>query len=428
MWIKTWNFWTFLPWREVDERKTLKDIFKFGIEWIVKGVQKKYRKSIASILQQDLEFLQDNPNSISISEIGIHIEETLEKINASLDSRSKSKNDFTRIKNLLELKYKVFLYWLLEVFKKKWFDIHDEDTKVHNVPDKIWESIYNILRDRGLTTFFMMSKAFWLLEFSDNIINSFPEEKEIKVLETSYSEVQSGLEKWKWVKVTEKPMSVVEDVYYDDIDLRLDRQDLFWTKRSFRIRKKTYENWTIEYFYTIKRKKPEKKWKQEEGTVDDMEAKKLDARECYEYEFKILKPEIFEWFLQEIWLRESRSKIKRRRKFEISFRYRWKQTHAVLDIDDYENGIPEFLEIECDNDKATPFIIKKLWLKDKTLLTCWSRWVFKYYKDKWMLAEEYKNKYNVDEESGIVSWDDGSMWNSKKHKVIKKPKNKQRKK
>lgn len=425
MTIKTWNLWKFLPWWKVNEKKTLQDISRHGIAWIAKNVQRKYRSTVAEILDRDIKKLQENSSVLPIHEIGWYIEWTLERIKSTLEWKNTWKQKLTKFKNLLELKYKIFLFWLLKVFKGRWYDIFNKDFEVKNIPNAAWESIYNILRDRGLTTFFMMSKSFWLLEFSDNIINSFSEEKEIKVLETSYDEVISWLEKWwKWVEITQKPESDVEDVYYDDVNLRLDRQNIFGTKRSFRIRKKTYNDGRVEYFYTIKRKKPEKKWKLEKGKVSDMESKKLESRDCYEYEFKILGEKVFRWFLEDIWLRESRSKRKARKKFEISFTYRWKQTHAVLDIDDYKNGIPEFLEIECDNKSAIPHIIRKLWLKHKTLLTSWSRWVFEYYKEKWLLKEEYHKKYSVNEQNWEILWENGEKWNTKIHPVIKKPRKK----
>jgi hypothetical protein len=53
--------------------------------------------------------------------------------------------------------------------------------------------------------------------------------------------------------------------------------------------------------------------------------------------------------------------------------YRKKLVHAKLDIDNYENGIPEFLEIECDDNNAIKYIIKKLKLQKKQLLTDGSR-------------------------------------------------------
>jgi len=368
--VNTWSLWKFFPDWKVNEQSLLRDIVdQDEFSWVIKVIQKKYRDIAASILWVKFSSLQ----STWISEIWWVIDKVVVDMRIGL-SNSKGKDKNWEIKNIFWLKYRMFLSWMLERLQNRWYTFSVDDVK--DVPNEYWEWIYNILQDRWLTTFFMVGKAFWLLDFSDNIINKFPQEKEIKVLETSYDEVKSWLESWgDWVKSTEKFATQVEDIYYDDKNLRLDRQSVFWTKRSFRIRKKTYDNGKVESFYTIKRKKPEKKWKLEIWDIDDMKKNRLEPRDCFEHEFQILNQDVFTWFLEDIWLRESRKKSKRRRKFEITFEYRSKITHAVLDIDDYQNGIPEFLEIECDNKQAIPYIFKKLWLEDKVLLTCGSRWI-----------------------------------------------------
>ena len=427
MWINTWKFWTFLSWSEVNERKALKDIHRKWLKWVVESAQKKYRNSILDVLNEELIPKIEWDSIAPLSEIWGIIESTLDKVMQRLWNKS------ARIKNILELKYKMFLFWLLNVFKRRWYDLNDEEKKIHNVENEMWESLYNILKNRGLTTFFMMSKAFWLLDRSRNIINKFPEEKELKILDVSYQDVRSWLDKWQSdddsLDIQEEPNFYVEDIYYDTQDLELDRKLVDDTKRSLRIRTKTDENWWKKVYYTIKRKSPEKEWKKEKWTVVSLDEKKVEPRECFENEYEIFEPEFFEWFLEDIWLRISRSKKKKRRAFSIEFEFehKWKKetVHAKLDIDDYENWIPEFLEIECDNEDAIPYIIRKLWIPESaTILTCWSRWLFKYYKKLGLLEEEYTKYYTVDKMTWDVAWDNWDTWNCNHASIITKKRKK----
>lgn len=426
--IKSWKLWTFLSGWHVDERRAIGDIITSWIQAITHWVQKWFKQTLLSVLHTS--FSPHIKNTSTISEIWKEIEDTLAKVmNALWNSSSPWDRKTPKIKNILEVKYKIFLYWLVEKFKKRWLTF-DIDT-LKDIPDKNGESIYNILRDRWLTTFFMLSKSLWLLDYSENIINKFPKEKEIKVLETSYDSIKAGLQKWekdkKWFRYVEDQEIRVIDTYYDDINLRLDRQDIEGTKRSFRIRKKIYADGTVKSFYTIKRKEPEKKWRKDQGTVESLKSWEVSPRDCFENEFKILEPEIFEGFIEDIWLRESRSKQKKRKSFSIEFDYKWKKIHAKLDIDDYENGIPEFLEIECDDDDAIPYIIKKLGIpKSTVILTCGSRWLFDYYKEKWLLQEEYKKKYKVNEATWEINWENWDTWNAKIHPKIRRRRKKKK--
>ncbi len=80
---------------------------------------------------------------------------------------------------------------MLEKLKEQGFQASIEN--IQDVPDEHGEDIFNILQDRALTSFFMLSKAFGLLDYSPNTINTFEKENEIKVLDTSYEAVQEAL-------------------------------------------------------------------------------------------------------------------------------------------------------------------------------------------------------------------------------------------
>ncbi len=213
----------------------------------------------------------------------------------------------------------------------------------------------------------------------------------------------------------------IRDEYYDDVDLRLDRQKTLGSKRSFRVRTKTFDTGKQETFYTIKRKIDEKKSPLKKHT-----SKKKDdfiPRECFEKELAIKEPKLFEGFLENIGLKKSRAKEKRRRAFSIEFEYKKKLVQAKLDIDDYKNGIPEFLEIECNDNEAIKYIIKQLGLQKKKIITDGSRGLF----DEYQKGEQYERNYKVIEETGEVLWSDGSSGNTKKNNPILKPRIKKQK-
>jgi hypothetical protein len=72
-----------------------------------------------------------------------------------------------------------------------------EKHKYSDVPTQHGEDIFNILQDKAMTSFFMVAKSFGLLDFSQNEINTYEEENEIKVLDTSRREISNGLYNWQ---------------------------------------------------------------------------------------------------------------------------------------------------------------------------------------------------------------------------------------
>lgn len=422
--IKSGMIWKFLG-KWANEKKLLKElVVEDQNTWIVAVLAKKYRDTVSSVLDARFSPHISSDSLTTVTDIGSYIDHVVEEVQQALVNVWKNKWTF---KNVTSFKYRMFLKWMLGKLEQKWFTA--DVSKLKDVPDEHGEWIFNILQDRALTSFFMISKAFWLLDYSKNRINTFPKENEIKVLEVSRDEIKTWLEDWEDVEILEDEDEVdIVDEYYDDINLRLDRQKVFGTKRSFRVRTKKYK-WkkSAEKFYTIKRKEDDKKKKKKDAqsvnSVETFNQDNFEPRNCDEKEFQIKKPKIFNGFLESIWLRNSRTKRKNRKSYSIRFEFEWELVEAKLDIDKYK-WIPEFLEIECDNNEAIPFIIKKLWLdidkhgqpRELVILKVWSRWLFRYYGKE----DDYEKNYMVNEETWEIQWYNWDIWNSKIHKPIYK--------
>lgn len=329
-----------------------------------------------------------------------NIEKEVKKVSWEVEEilEPKFKKSYIQRSILPSVTYRTYIFWILEKLREAWFDL--EWREYSDVPREHWEDIFNILWDRSLTTFFMVWKSLWMLDFSTNDINQFEEENELKVLQVSYSEVGHSLREWRktdpTLKVTEHRSATVEDDYFDDTDLSFDRNEEWEWKRSLRIRTKIYDDESDdEHFYTIKRK------------ITSREARWVETRKCLEKEFWIEQYWNFHNFLSWIWLRNSRSKKKHRRSFTIFYYDKGleKEVKAKLDIDMYES-IPEFLEIECDDNKAIANIIRIMWLEDKEQLSTWSRWLFR----KYNIYDQYDTKYTVSS-TWRVKWTNGDIWN-----------------
>jgi len=421
----TWNIWKFI-WKGANEKRILKQlVWEDGNKGIISVVRKRYKDIVSSVLDARLYSHFWEGSLTTVSEIGDVIDVVVKDVKTALQNSGKKEK---RFRNVNSFKYRMFLKWMLWKLEQKGFKA--DIKKLKDVPDKHWEGIFHILQDRALTSFFMIGKAFWLLDYSNNIVNTFPEENEIKVLDVSRDKVKEWLDLWEWVNILEDEEEVdIEDKYYDDINLRLDRQKVFWMKRSFRIRTKKYKSKSkTERFYTIKRKKDDKTKKSNDSknvnSVEVFNKDNFDSRRCDEKEFKIKKPKIFKWFLESIGLRNSRTKRKNRKSYSIEFEFNGELIEAKLDIDKYK-WIPEFLEIECEDDDAIPYIIEQLWLdKDENgndinlaILKVGSRWLYRYYGKE----ADYDKEYKVDKKTGEVKWKNWDVWNCKIHKAIKKP-------
>ncbi|NDK10279.1 CYTH domain-containing protein [Candidatus Gracilibacteria bacterium] len=386
--------------QDSDESTIIKDILsREGAQGIIRILSEDVVADVNLIISQYLQEHSGKESIATITSIGGEIKKVVEEIEKVLKGKIVGKYFRGTIKP--SLSYRLYINWVLEKLQHSGFIPQNHNYK--DVPTAHGEDIFNILQDKALTSFFMVAKSFGLLDFSENQINTYEEENEIKVLDTSAAHVSESLFSWQEgddnVSIEEHEEVSILDEYYDDENLRLDRQKLGkGSKRSLRIRTKTSISGEHETFYTIKRKIDESQTKTKKGEIE--------SRKCFEKEFEVNDSIIFGEFLGNVGLKKSREKSKKRKSYSISFMYRKKLVHAKLDIDNYENGIPEFLEIECDDNNAIKYIIKKLKLQKKQLLTDGSRGLFDHYG----LDDQYKRYYNVDG-NGSVEWNDGNVGN-----------------
>lgn len=298
------------------------------------------------------------------------------------------------------LKYRMYLFWVKNVLWKCWFNL---DSDIEDVPDVVADKIYRTIQDRGIASFLLFVKSFWVIDFTDNLVNKIDQEKELKILEVDKDELSAKLESMgakKWFE------GKVIDDYYDTPDLQLDMPHLHtwraWVKnkRSFRIRKRIHideagnisENSKTDFFYTLKQK------------LSEATSKSI-FRDCLEDEFWI-KEKFFPMYrkaVEAFGFKNSRSKEQYRKSYQITRPHpvTWKDTYIKFDISEYE-WIPTFLEIECDSEEVTLGVIEELWLSDNKRLKTWSRWLFKHY---WRYKKYYKNKFKIID--WWIIWDDG---------------------
>lgn len=242
----------------------------------------------------------------------------------------------------------------------------NKKTKTVDIPDSLKAEIFNVLWDKYLTNLLFALKKYWFIKYSSNIINEFEEEKELKILDIDFQDLENKLKKLWAKKYFEWN---IEDIYYDYWDFRFDN----WSEKiSFRIRKKNYDNWKEKLFYTIKRKKSEdslKNW----------------LRICYEKEFEIDHMWAFKDIIIDVLeLIKMRKKEKRRVAYEL-----W---DIKFDIDFYK-WIPPLLEIEAKHSSIAKKYIQELWLEKNETCLSWSRWLFKRY---WIKYEVFNSKENQD--------------------------------
>lgn len=238
--------------------------------------------------------------------------------------------------------YSRFVEWLLI----------EQPTDIVELSDITKREMVNILWQNKLFELLKRAHADWFIVESDNIINWFEQEREIKILEIDKVQLISDLEEKVWAeKVFEW---LIIDTYFDFDSDHIEKID--W-KVSFRIREKRDIKWHSSFYYTIKRKEPE-----------DPDSEVM--RVCYEKEFKINNILWFIELLRYFGFYKTRAKKKQRVSYAL-----WK---IKFDIDDYK-WIPTLLEIEAASEKIAKHHIKSLWLKNNKKSNRGSRWLFETY-------------------------------------------------
>ncbi len=365
------QFWDF----DSDEKSIIKDILAndehnfYGIlGWVFLSLEKDIRKTI------ELELKLKDISQLDCSNIASYIDIFTKEILEPIKAKKIFHSDFLKTQLQPSISYRLYIYWILAILKKSWFEINKKSFL--DVPNPLAKEIFNVFQDKALTTFFIILKSFWVLDYTINPVNEYEKEKEIKILEVDKKKLVSDLHSL-WARLIFSWL--VEDTYFDYSDLRLDRDG----KRSFRIRKKISED-EKKYFYTIKRKT----WPVKDG----------EPRICYEKEFIIHHFDIFQKVLEAFWLKKSRKKEKQRLWYVLNHidAITGEIRKVKFDIDDYEK-IPTLLEIECDYNEDILHYIKTLGLDKNKKLSTWSRWLYRNYEK----YDDYKIFYKQEWEAII---------------------------
>ncbi|MDD2907585.1 MAG: CYTH domain-containing protein [Candidatus Gracilibacteria bacterium] len=224
--------------------------------------------------------------------------------------------------------------------------------KVVEVQHFTKKEIENILGRSVLSQLLIKAHEYGLIKLSDNIINLFEQERELKILDVNKEKLVSTLENQAGAeKVFE---GLIIDTYYDFNNGHIESLD---GKVSFRIREKRDLEGHSTFYYTIKRKEPED---------EDSEV----MRVCYEKEFKINSIIIFTELLNYLGFYKARAKKKQRISYALG--------KIKFDIDDY-SGIPTLLEIEAETKEIAEFYINALGLTDNKKSNNGSRGLFELY-------------------------------------------------
>lgn len=296
------------------------------------------------------------------------------------------------VKNIEQIvAYRAFIFWVLTLLETNGFDTESHKNKLTDVPDNIGNIIFDILKDPALSTLLVVLKSYGLIDLSQNQINEFEVEEEVKVLNIDRDNVIERLELEWAVQVFEWE---VEDVYYDYPAWTTSSLEVtWWIKSTFRIRKRIEKGGDVRYFYTIKRKlTPEEESKLIKSWV--LEERFVHTRRCYEKELEIKDFSLFQKILESFGLVE----VRRKKKERVSNAVDW----IKFDFDKYK-GYNDMVEIEANSNALIPVRLKKLNLLNHERLVWWSRAFFDTEaakeqpltpKEKWNAWKRNKNPWN----------------------------------
>ena len=257
------------------------------------------------------------------------------------------------------------------VFLDRYPDIKGD--KITEVPPSTQKVIYDILRDSPLTMFLVMLKERGLISISDNLINTYEVEEEVKLININKKDIIKRLQEkankddaelkcvFKWT---------VEDIYYDYPDSERTLVESWEVKSTFRIRKRSHEDGRVEYFYTIKRKlsPDEEKFFIDKWTLEPQDIK---TRRCHEKELKIEVNDLgsFKQAILDFGLVETRGWPipKKRESYTLS-----SIPGLKFDFDNYE-GHQDMLELEAEKNSIIADVLKDkdLGLGDTERMVCW---------------------------------------------------------
>lgn len=246
----------------------------------------------------------------------------------------------------------------------KFPNFKEENTcEVWDVTDAFKAEVINILWEWHLSdVLIQLTKHGHAWEFSDNMINDFDIEREIKVLDVDTEEIIKKL-KYLWAKKVFDGW--IHDVYIDYADKELEKRD---QKVSFRFRFKVSHEWKLSIYYTLKKKKD-----------DDISS---DIRSVYESELKLSNPQLVSDLLGAIWLQETREKVQQRKSLAFNETAKFDFNHSIF------KEIPDWLEVETTHWERAKWMVDLLWLWDNTIMNAWSRKLYKNYWVKYKILDE----------------------------------------
>ena len=229
-------------------------IFKWVTLWILQNPREKRNTSskVSRISHDFSEVLWASQKKVVPSyDVVRHIETVVDRVHDVIwDKWLLTQEWKTHIKETIRLR--AFIFWVLDVLRKSWFHVGKKKYKwkLQDVPSKYSMVLYDILKDKALSTLLIVLKSYWFVNLSDNQINDYEVEEEVKVLNINKKEVVSKLE---WMGAKKVFEGEVHDVYYDYPD-GIEKLESSWgIKSTFRIRTKTDKSGD-KYYYTVKRK------------------------------------------------------------------------------------------------------------------------------------------------------------------------------
>jgi len=266
-----------------------------------------------------------------------------------------------------------------------------------------------ILGDENLVSLFIMLLMTWVIKISDNPINKFSLEFEVKILEQNDEQVKKALQELQPYEV--RFQGVVYDIYHahkleeDGRIIRLRRKkDISWEKKAVLTLKKKIKN-PDERILNLLEEQVLKPF-----SIDNDEFSKLTKvlRICFEEEFLIESLDIVNDILRFIHINQERAKIKFRSSYIL---YDWEKgrndrnLNWNLDRDDYFRSDPRVNNIvEPDLKDLRSFlnVLSAFGISnydDPRLSGVWSSTLFKQY---WAWNNYLKSPLNLKKISKIL--------------------------
>ncbi len=363
---------------------TMEDVITQIIE-IFHSSTEEYLNAKQVLLSDICDFLEANPNleinwKMIKKILKIQRDEFRRVIHHIEDTYIKDDDNISLGEQKIgEYGIKVFSSYFRDDLIRRFYNVFLDrypDIKTDNlveVPASTQKVIYDILRDSPLTMLLIMLKERGLITISDNLINTYEFEEEVKLININKKDIIKRLKQkaerddaklecvFKWT---------VQDTYYDYPDTDRTLIKSWWVKSTFRIRKRMHDDGRVEYFYTIKRKlsPDEEKFFIDQGVLEPQDIK---TRRCHEKELKIEVNDLgsFKQAILDFWLVQVRGwPISKKRESYILTSIPW----LKFDFDNYE-WHQDMLELEASKNNIIADVLKDedLGLGAFERMVCW---------------------------------------------------------